>query len=208
MTRARWVPGWLTVAVLLGGCLGDAAAPPDEISESVLPPLAEASEDAGQQDGPDAMIPDPARAEAGPEDAQRNADTAAARPDEAAATASEPGADDADPADPDRPASDPPDPGRPDPAAPDAEPPPNPALAAARRACADQGGALSPMGAGGTGGMVCLFQTRDAGQRCTARGDCEGECLARSNTCAPVRPLFGCHEVLTSRGARVTECLE
>ncbi|NYS24216.1 hypothetical protein HUK65_04355 [Rhodobacteraceae bacterium 2376] len=84
-------------------------------------------------------------------------------------------------------------------------PPINPALVRARAECAAEGGRLVPVGGAR---LSCLRDTRDAGRQCRARGDCEGECLARSGTCAPVRPLFGCHEVLNARGARVTECME
>ena len=92
---------------------------------------------------------------------------------------------------------------------PEATPPPpaNPALARARAECAATGGRLVPVGSGGAR-LFCLRDTRDAGRQCRARGDCEGECLARSGTCAPVMPLFGCHEILNASGARVTECME
>lgn len=80
---------------------------------------------------------------------------------------------------------------------------PTPALARAQASCAAQGGRLVSLDAGRFG---CQFDTGDANRRCTARGDCEGACLARSGTCAPARPLFGCHEVLNARGAPVTEC--
>jgi hypothetical protein len=33
-------------------------------------------------------------------------------------------------------------------------------------------------------------------------------CLARSGTCAPIMPLFGCNEVLDKQGRRVTLCIE
>ncbi len=90
----------------------------------------------------------------------------------------------------------------PETAEPDAAPP-IPALARAQASCAAQGGRLVSVT---TGRFACQLDTGDANRRCTARGDCEGECLARSGTCAPARPLFGCHEVLNARGAPVTEC--
>lgn len=191
----RRVLGWVAVAGLMAGCLG-VAGPQDDISESVLPPMAEAAADAGPVAGAEATAP------GGPE-----AETLEAlRGDEDGALArSEPGADGPSPTEP-APAETAPGESALD--APGAAPAANPALAAAQRACAAQGGTLSPVGTRAAGRMVCLFRTRDAGQRCTARGDCEGECLARSNTCAPVRPLFGCHEIRNAQGARVSECLE
>jgi hypothetical protein len=56
--------------------------------------------------------------------------------------------------------------------------------------------------------MTCIFTTRDAGKRCIRESDCEGQCLARSGTCAPIRPLLGCNEILQDNGARVTQCIE
>ena len=58
------------------------------------------------------------------------------------------------------------------------------------------------------GTMVCYRNTRDGGRMCSASSDCEGLCLARSRTCAPVTPLLGCHEVLGSSGGRTTLCIE
>ncbi|MFN3954547.1 MAG: hypothetical protein ACK4LQ_08845 [Pararhodobacter sp.] len=84
-------------------------------------------------------------------------------------------------------------------------PPLPPALAAQQRQCAAGGGQMSRRG---DGLFVCVRQTRDGGQRCTRSGDCEGYCLARSGSCAPIAPLFGCHEVLGRDGARTTLCVE
>jgi len=58
------------------------------------------------------------------------------------------------------------------------------------------------------GGFVCLERTRDANTSCTRGTDCQGLCLARSRTCAPVDPFLGCHEVLTDSGARATICTD
>lgn len=69
--------------------------------------------------------------------------------------------------------------------------------------CRKIGGNVSPV-AGGL--LACLRETRDSGKQCTRESDCEGQCLARSGTCAPVDPLFGCHEILTDSGARMTQC--
>lgn len=57
-------------------------------------------------------------------------------------------------------------------------------------------------------GYVCFRQTRDAMKGCERDSDCEGFCLARSRTCAPVTPLLGCNEILTSLGVRSTVCIE
>jgi hypothetical protein len=55
---------------------------------------------------------------------------------------------------------------------------------------------------------ACVFPTRDGGQSCRKESDCEGVCLARSGTCAPFKPLFGCNEVLQENGARGTLCIQ
>lgn len=55
---------------------------------------------------------------------------------------------------------------------------------------------------------ACVFQTRDGGKRCERESQCESVCLARSGTCAPLKPLYGCNEILQDNGARVTLCLE
>lgn len=54
---------------------------------------------------------------------------------------------------------------------------------------------------------ACVTPTRDGGKRCDSKSDCDGECLARSRSCAPAKPLFGCNAVLTDGGAEVTLCL-
>jgi hypothetical protein len=56
--------------------------------------------------------------------------------------------------------------------------------------------------------MICQFTTRDGGKRCTRESQCEGLCLARSGTCAPVEPLMGCHDILQDNGTRATQCIE
>ncbi|GAB4268713.1 MAG: hypothetical protein Kow0013_19660 [Pararhodobacter sp.] len=88
----------------------------------------------------------------------------------------------------------------------EAAPPPDPPMLARLRAeCARQGGQLASRG---TGIYACVRATRDAGRRCDEARDCEGLCLARSGTCAPFTPLFGCNEVFTLRGRRETLCVE
>ena len=72
--------------------------------------------------------------------------------------------------------------------------------------CGKKGG--SWLGAGETGAQACVKPTRDGGQRCSRQSDCEGLCLARSATCAPVQPLFGCNDILQDNGLRVTLCID
>ncbi len=90
--------------------------------------------------------------------------------------------------------------------APEAEPETAAPKSEAQLACERRRGMWSR--APGTGLMICIFTTRDAGERCTRESDCEGQCLARSGTCSPIRPLLGCNEILQDNGARVTQCIE
>ena len=57
---------------------------------------------------------------------------------------------------------------------------------------------------------VCalLVRTRDGGKSCKRERDCEGLCLARSRTCAPIQPLFGCNDILQDNGVMVTLCID
>lgn len=71
--------------------------------------------------------------------------------------------------------------------------------------CEKSRGRWTPIGGGA--GYICVRQTRDGGKSCDKEGDCQGQCLARSRTCAPIDPLLGCNEVLQSDGRRVTLCL-
>lgn len=91
------------------------------------------------------------------------------------------------------------------PVAPPLPPPDLPMLARQRAACQRDGGRLMPRG---NGLLACVSPTRDAGRACDEARDCQGLCLARSGTCAPLRPLFGCQEVFTLRGRRETLCTE
>lgn len=72
--------------------------------------------------------------------------------------------------------------------------------------CEKRGGKWSGVGSGQL--RICVFETRDSGKSCDRESDCEGFCLARSRTCAPVEPLLGCNEILQDDGARVTLCIE
>jgi hypothetical protein len=89
---------------------------------------------------------------------------------------------------------------------PPAPPPPEPPLLVQQRAaCLRVGGQMMPRG----GGIVsCVQPTRDGGRSCNAEAQCQGLCLARSGTCAPYQPLFGCHEVFTAPGRRETLCTD
>lgn len=62
--------------------------------------------------------------------------------------------------------------------------------------------------AGETGAFLCVSPTRDGGKSCRKKTDCDGQCLARSGTCSPYDPLFGCNEVLDKDGRRMTLCLD
>ena len=73
-------------------------------------------------------------------------------------------------------------------------------------ACEKRKGRWAKIGKGDS--RACVFQTRDAGKRCERESQCDGVCLARSGTCAPFKPLFGCNEILQDNGMRVTLCIE
>lgn len=93
-------------------------------------------------------------------------------------------------------------------AAPAAEPvaPVVPAKSEAQIACERKGGAWYKIGSGEK--RACVRQTKDSGKRCQRESQCEGVCLARSGTCAPFKPMYGCNEIFQDNGARVTLCLE
>ena len=82
--------------------------------------------------------------------------------------------------------------------------PPARVLGPEELACVKKGGRWSV--AGKAGAMSCVQMMRDAGKSCRKKSDCEGDCLARSNSCAPVAPLFGCNQILQDNGAMVTLC--
>jgi hypothetical protein len=75
-----------------------------------------------------------------------------------------------------------------------------------QRRCEAQGGRW---GQGGKDGFyVCYRRTRDGGQSCSRGTDCQGLCLSRSRTCAPVTPLFGCQDILQDNGDRGRICVD
>jgi hypothetical protein len=84
----------------------------------------------------------------------------------------------------------------------------NPALQTPEAlACVRKGGRYLTVG-GSSIARACVRPTRDGGDRCERGTQCDGECLARTGTCAPVTPLFGCTEVFQDNGNRVTLCIE
>jgi hypothetical protein len=62
--------------------------------------------------------------------------------------------------------------------------------------------------AGDTGAYYCASTTRDGGKLCTRKTQCEGQCLARSGTCAPITPLYGCNDIFEKDGRQVTLCID
>ncbi|MEE9388854.1 MAG: hypothetical protein V3U96_09595 [Paracoccaceae bacterium] len=79
-------------------------------------------------------------------------------------------------------------------------------LEAQAQACLAKDGRFGEVG--NIGLFTCFVPTGDAEKRCSASTDCEGLCLARSGTCAPVTPMLGCHDVLGSLGGRSTLCTQ
>lgn len=86
-----------------------------------------------------------------------------------------------------------------------AEPPPKP-IPPEALACLKKSGEWSVVGDGGA--MACIHRTRDAGKTCHRKKECQGECLAKSNSCSPITPLFGCNDILQNDGTMVTQCID
>lgn len=86
------------------------------------------------------------------------------------------------------------------------EAPPPPPKSPEQLSCERKGGSWAS--AGGSGAKSCVRRTRDSGKHCSNGRQCEGDCLARSQTCSPIMPLFGCNEILQDNGARVNQCIE
>ncbi|MCU0828691.1 MAG: hypothetical protein MUE52_15120 [Tabrizicola sp.] len=89
---------------------------------------------------------------------------------------------------------------------PEAEVAPGEVKSEAQLACEKRKGRWVAVGTGAI--RSCVFPTRDSGKQCTRGSDCEEACLARSMTCAPFKPLWGCNEILQDNGVRVTQCIE
>lgn len=73
-------------------------------------------------------------------------------------------------------------------------------------ACEKRGGSF--VSTGKSGAMTCQTATRDGGKQCRRESDCDGLCLARSGTCAPVKPMLGCQAILQDDGRRVELCID
>lgn len=73
-------------------------------------------------------------------------------------------------------------------------------------ACIQSGGRWGA--AGTSGAQTCFRPASDAGKSCSIQSDCSTQCLARSRSCAPFWPIFGCTEVVQNNGAVVRLCLE
>nr|WP_321508414.1 hypothetical protein [uncultured Celeribacter sp.] len=81
------------------------------------------------------------------------------------------------------------------------------AVEAQRRACEAKGGEFRAAGMAGL--MTCFTTPPDAGKSCRKSSDCSSNtCLARSGTCAPISPLFGCNDLLDAEGRRGTLCVD
>lgn len=85
-------------------------------------------------------------------------------------------------------------------------PPPLAQKSASQIAC-EKGKGVWTLTASGSAAF-CQKPTRDGGKSCLASTDCEGYCLARSQTCAPVTPLFGCQDILNEHGRMLTQCID
>ncbi|CAN0600492.1 unnamed protein product [Ectocarpus sp. 12 AP-2014] len=77
-------------------------------------------------------------------------------------------------------------------------------IAEKQESCLKDGGRWGP--ATGNNTFTCFITPSDANTACSKESDCQGLCLARSRTCAPVIPFFGCHQVLSSSGTLQTRC--
>lgn len=73
-------------------------------------------------------------------------------------------------------------------------------------ACLAKGGQWGK--AGKLAAMTCYIPSKDAGKSCSKQSDCSSQCLARSKTCAPIWPIFGCSEILQNDGSLVTLCID
>lgn len=74
------------------------------------------------------------------------------------------------------------------------------------KSCMKKGGRWAQ--AGKSGAKTCIKLTKDGGKQCNSESDCEGYCLARSGTCAPAIPMFGCNDILQDNGVQVTLCID
>jgi hypothetical protein len=173
----------LVLALALAGCVLPGGGGPGAKSGAANPVTGDAIEVTALDDLPAAAAPD-AKPAAGLPSAKPGPDDPRPRPR---------------PAKPAPPAADPVAPPVAAPAVPEAAKTPG------QIACERKKGIWSKAG---KGGFSCISKTRDAGKECRAAKDCEGLCLARSGTCAPFKPLFGCNEILDDMGRRMTLCID
>ena len=75
-----------------------------------------------------------------------------------------------------------------------------------REKCERRGGRWGP--AANKTSFACYLTLPDANKTCETGRDCQGLCLARSRTCSPITPFYGCHEVISRAGLPQTVCLE
>lgn len=80
------------------------------------------------------------------------------------------------------------------------------ALSPEQQTCLAKGGRWEL--AGNTGANLCVVPTKDAGKSCSKESDCSSQCLARSRSCAPFWPIYGCSDVIQDNGAVVKLCIE
>lgn len=60
-----------------------------------------------------------------------------------------------------------------------------------------------------SGGYACIRKPKDAGKHCTNGTECPySVCLADSQTCSPIWPLYGCYDILSGVGNRMKYCRE
>ena len=78
------------------------------------------------------------------------------------------------------------------------------AAARAIEKCSRSGGVWATLPE--TGLNLCVNPTGEGAKSCSSKNDCKSECLAKSKTCAPFKPLIGCNEVLGSNGSTQTLC--
>lgn len=84
-----------------------------------------------------------------------------------------------------------------------AEPQINPAK---KTACEAEGGTYA------RGGLypdyICFRPTPDGGKSCRKATDCYDTCLADTQTCNKVSPMFGCYSYLDEDGKQVEICVD
>lgn len=192
MLRRAFLPV-LALLLLLAGCVlpGGPGAAPETTGADAAPLAAEAIAVTPLESAPAADPATTAPAAAAPAAAAPAAPADAAKAAPAPAEAAKPNAAKA---------------GGEAPAPGAAEEDPVPPKPPEQLACEKNGGTWATTGT--SGAQACVRRTRDGGKQCSNGRQCEGDCLARSRSCSPIAPLFGCNEILQDNGARVNQCLE